>query len=935
VQGPPGPTAIQDEGTALPGRAFLNFVGAGVVASDDAGNNRTVVTVSGAPVTTVFGRSGAVVAQAGDYTAAMVTGAVADPTTTKGDLLVRGVAAATSRLGIGGDGQVLTADSGQPLGMHWATPAAAGVSTVFGRSGAVVAQANDYTAAQVTNAVSILGSYADPAWITSLAWSKIAGAPSGLDVRVNSTTYGIASILNLIAGTNVTLGATSASGAVNVTFNATGAAQTPWTQNINAGHFDLTNLNGLFFSSPPSPTWSFVFNNQGGTLTLRRDDTWATLTSVDGSGNFFATQLAARSATDLNQNMTLSYDGPGDYGKLEVYHAGTGYRPLAVQPSGGNVGIGKINPGYKLDVSGDCNLSSGSIYRINGVDIRGWAQTPWQQNVNANGFQLSNALTVNATSSLGVSSGTGATAITNVAMLWSTSGSLRWNQFKQDTESGSNSGSNLYIGRYDDAGNYMGTPILINRATGVVNFEQTPTIAGTSILSKAQSPWLQNVNAAGFTLANVSAIATQSSTNAPAVVLNGATAGWASGIQFNNTTASIGRNYGMYSDSGGNFQFVDQTSGTALCFFNASHFLRIGSTLQPGYMLDVAGDINSYGGVYRINGVDIRGWAQTPWQQNINANAFALFGASEITVTGGIDVLRPLPTQISWYTSGNLRWSLQKSGTESGSNAGSNLLINRYDDAGALLSTCVTIIRSTGRVAIGQTTATQLLDVAGNIQATNGNLGASNISADAAFVSTSAGMSAIYGTSSSAAYFGSFSNIPLRVITNSTEQMRILATGLVGIGTTNPISLLFTNGAGQAVTGGTLTYPTGNQTATVTIQDTATATGSGGMVVFGGGVGGFAAIKGLLQVNTGNGNGDLGIYMRFAAADTTLYEAVRILSDGKFGVGTYPAYKLDVSGDINGSAGLRLPGLPTTNPGAGSKRVWCDTAAGNVLKLAV
>jgi hypothetical protein len=38
---------IQDEGTPLTARAALNFVGAGVVATDDSGNNRTVVTIAG------------------------------------------------------------------------------------------------------------------------------------------------------------------------------------------------------------------------------------------------------------------------------------------------------------------------------------------------------------------------------------------------------------------------------------------------------------------------------------------------------------------------------------------------------------------------------------------------------------------------------------------------------------------------------------------------------------------------------------------------------------------------------------------------------------------------------------------------------------------------------------------------------------------------
>jgi hypothetical protein len=82
-------------------------------------------------------------------------------------------------------------------------PLAVGVSSVFGRAGAVVAQSADYTAAQVTNAVSTLGSYADPAWITALAYAKITGAP------------------------------------------AAGGGQTPWLQDINAATFKLNNSGGI------------------------------------------------------------------------------------------------------------------------------------------------------------------------------------------------------------------------------------------------------------------------------------------------------------------------------------------------------------------------------------------------------------------------------------------------------------------------------------------------------------------------------------------------------------------------------------------------------------------------------------------------------------------------------------------------------------------
>lgn len=51
---------IQDEGTARTDRANLNFVGGGVSATDDSGNNATVVTIPGDAVTSVNGATGAV-----------------------------------------------------------------------------------------------------------------------------------------------------------------------------------------------------------------------------------------------------------------------------------------------------------------------------------------------------------------------------------------------------------------------------------------------------------------------------------------------------------------------------------------------------------------------------------------------------------------------------------------------------------------------------------------------------------------------------------------------------------------------------------------------------------------------------------------------------------------------------------------------------------
>lgn len=154
--GPQGPPlAVQDEGAALAQRASLDFTGAGVTATDDSANNRTVVTIPGSAVASVFSRSGAVVAAPGDYTAAQVTNAVdqtqsyanpswlsslawakvtgapavfVDPTTTKGDIMVRGASAPATRLAVGANNFVLTADSTQATGVKWAA-AAGGAQT--------------------------------------------------------------------------------------------------------------------------------------------------------------------------------------------------------------------------------------------------------------------------------------------------------------------------------------------------------------------------------------------------------------------------------------------------------------------------------------------------------------------------------------------------------------------------------------------------------------------------------------------------------------------------------------------------------------------------------------------------------------------------------------------------------------------------------------
>ena len=148
----------------------------------------------------------------GDYTAAQVTNAVsilgsyadpawitslawakitgaptlfADPTTTKGDLIGRATAGPATRLAVGATANMaLIVDSAQTLGVKWAT----------------------MTAAMVTNAVDATQTYADPVWMTSLAYSKLTGvpatfAPSAHVHAAADVTSGVIAVARLGTGT--------------------------------------------------------------------------------------------------------------------------------------------------------------------------------------------------------------------------------------------------------------------------------------------------------------------------------------------------------------------------------------------------------------------------------------------------------------------------------------------------------------------------------------------------------------------------------------------------------------------------------------------------------------------------------------------------------------------------------------------------------------
>ena len=212
-------------------RAILN--GAGLTAARTytlPNNSGTIALTSDIsyPVTSVFGRTGAVTAQSGDYTTTLVTEGT--------NLYFTNARAIASTLTgyISGAGTITSADSilsaiqklnGNIIGL------VTGVSSVFGRTGAVVAAIGDYTTTQVTEGTNLY-------FTNARARAAISETVTGLDynnttgVLSTTTGYGIPTTTSQTNwDTAYTNRITSASLPLSIAANAISIAQANTTTN--------------------------------------------------------------------------------------------------------------------------------------------------------------------------------------------------------------------------------------------------------------------------------------------------------------------------------------------------------------------------------------------------------------------------------------------------------------------------------------------------------------------------------------------------------------------------------------------------------------------------------------------------------------------------------------------------------------------------------
>lgn len=399
--------------------------------------------------------------------------------------------------------------------------------------------------------------------------------------------------------------------------------------------------------------------------------------------------------------------------------------------TGGDAGNGVIRKAQWNEahsISGTVDIANGGT----GAATAAQALT----NLAAAGITISNTFT-NSRNTFG--DGTADTRITingaastTRGLRLQTAGSSRWAVTVDSTsESGSNVGSDFSIDRYNDAGTYIDTPFEIKRDTGMADI----TIRSGNKVGNGSGGVYYGINGAAASdriIEFESSGSNRWGIGAEASAESGSNAGSDFRIYryddtggFINSVFEIQRSSGLVYvptfDSGCSFGngtaavnvYINGVAGTGRAVWwrtnnsnrwelSASNTAESGSNAGSNFLLSRYNDAGSYVdtpiSVNRANG-------------NVSVNRLSILdyivSGSNVGTNDGtyssLDINRSAGVSgaVRYQTAGSTRWEVGvSSSAESGSNAGSNFMINRYDDTGTFVDTPFSIVRSTGNITL-------------------------------------------------------------------------------------------------------------------------------------------------------------------------------------------------------------------------------------------
>lgn len=468
---------------------------------------------------------------------------------------------------------------------------------------------------------------------------------------------------------------------------------------------------------------------------------------------------------------------------------------VALQPSGGHVGIGTITPG--VDVVGTTDISAAPILQadgatprvvlrgstntsINFIDTGAGANVKWIRFISDGGFSefqsLADAGTVQAD---------------NILVLDHSNGNIGIGAATPGVDVvGTTDITNVPLVQIDGA-----NPRLILRGSADAGINLIDTGAGSNV------KWMRLVTDGGFTEFqsvadagtlqvdnilvmdhNTGQVGINTSTllsgkeltvNGDADISGEMSAGWLESSSWQ----SLGFGHHFYSDGGSPELMVLAENGR----------LGIGVGV-PSHELDVAGSMRSTG--------------------NVNVGD----GTEATAITLVLDGAAGSARSVAFRTGGVNRWLYQVTATaEGGSNAGSNFALLRRADDGSAIDTAFFINRATGNVGISTATPQVLTHLVSSAVA-----GATYNAGDPLTIerNASSNINIITGTTHNGgvifsdadarargAFFYSHADDALIYWTAGTEKARITSGGNLGIGETTPTGKLHVdqNGAAAAI----------------------------------------------------------------------------------------------------------------------------------------